>query len=109
MRKLKLALILVSLVLLSLSVYLHSIDRTIVHVQPTSIINDPSPYGVPPIRLVLAPPPWYAKLWFLPLIGGVSLLVFALKEEIMRALKALAKHLEPLALFLIKYLKPVID
>jgi len=113
--------LLISLILISLAVFLYSTDKPIVHIlvpykvtcKNNCIKNNyiylANGYGVAPIcvpkppviyqTVIILPPPWYAQLWFLPLAIGILLifmLAYTCKAVTLKVLKVIIKYLEPI-------------
>jgi hypothetical protein len=114
---LKVMILLMSLILVSLAVFLHSTDKPIVHILVPSKVACKNNYKQlayvdyadaplcvpkPPViyqTVIILPPPWYAQLWFLPLTVGILLifmLAYTCKAVTLKVLKVIIKYLEPI-------------
>jgi len=113
----KVMILLISLILISLAVFLHSTDKPIVHILVLSKVTCKNNYNQlaafdyadaplcepkPPViyqTVIILPPPWYAQLWFLPLTVGILLifmLAYTCKAVTLKVLKVIIKYLEPI-------------
>jgi hypothetical protein len=117
----KVMILLISLILISLAVFLHSADKPIVHILVSCKVTcnknnyivavfhiynsadgplyEPKPLVIYKTTFVILPPPWYAQLWFLPLTIGILLifmLAYMCKAVTLKVLKVIIKYLEPI-------------
>ncbi|MDT7901694.1 MAG: hypothetical protein RRE78_07345 [Acidianus sp.] len=113
----KVMILLISLILISLAVFLHSTDKPIVHILMSCEVTCKNNYKQlvafdyadaplcvpkPPViyqTVIILPPPWYAQLWFLPLTVGILLifmLAYTCKAVTLKVLKVIIKYLEPI-------------
>jgi hypothetical protein len=114
--------LLISLILISLAVFLHSTDKPIVHILMSCEVTcknnciknnciylafghgvaplcEPKPLVIYKITVIILPPPWYVQLWFLPLTVGILLifmLAYTCKAVTLKVLKVIIKYLEPI-------------